>query len=73
MFRGLVPFIVKGEMAAFALGEFRLDILLALSFGQILLHGGIGAKFERLLPGSDRFLGVIGGELSVAQHGMGVR
>ena len=64
-FGGLMAFVVQGEMDALALGKLRFDILLALSFRQELLHLGIGAEFERALPGSDRFLGVIGGELRI--------
>ena len=40
-------------------------ILFTLGFRQELLHLGIGAEFERALPGSDRFFGVIGGELRI--------
>ena len=72
-FGRLFAFIMQSEMSAFARGEVGLNRLLALGLGQKLLHRRVGAQFEGTLPGGDGLLGVIGGELRVAEHGVGVR
>ena len=71
-FGGLLAFVVQDEMAALALGEVGFDILLALGFGQELLHRGIRSKFERALPRGNGLFGVVGGELGVPEHGVGI-
>ena len=59
-------------MAALALGEIGLDILFALRFVQIFLHGGIGTQFQGMLPRGNRILSTIASLLRIAQHGVGV-
>ncbi len=69
---GLVAFVVQNEVAAFALGKIGFDFLLPLGLSQKLLHGGIGTQFKGAFPGSHGILGVVGGELDIAEHGVGV-
>src|SRR5271163_2910058 len=49
-FRCLLALVVQDEMAAFALDKISLDVLLALGFCQILLHGCIRTQIKRMLP-----------------------
>ncbi len=70
---GLAALVVEGEMAALVLGEIGFGGLFALGFIEILLDGGVGPQVEGVLPGGDGVRGVIGGLLSVAENGIGVR
>ena len=71
-FRSLLALVVHNEMAAFTLGKICLDVLLALRFFQVLLDGGIGTQFQRMLPGGNSFFGMVRSLLRIAQHGVGI-
>src|SRR5260370_2339321 len=70
--RALLALVMQDEMAALALREVSLDVLLALRFCQKALDRGIGTQFERVLPGGNRILGTVGSLLCVAQHGVSI-
>ena len=46
----LLALIVQHKVTALALREISFGALLALRLGQILLHIGIRAQFERMFP-----------------------
>src|SRR5258708_33242298 len=68
--RALLALVMQDKMAALALREVSLDVLLALRFCQKALDRGIGTQFERVLPGGNGMLGTVGSLLCVAQHGV---
>src|SRR5215471_10547462 len=55
----LLALVVKREMLTLALRKFRFDVLFTLGLGEKLLHCWIWPEFKRVLPRSDRFLGMV--------------
>src|SRR5581483_1303065 len=72
-FRTLRAFVVKREMSTLALRKIPFSRGLALRAGDHLLQRCIGTKANRLFPTFNRILTMVSCELSVAQHGVGIR